>query len=88
MLYQYLESGGEHDFSSIRAVYSGGSAMPRHLMESFAKKYNFNIIQAYGMTETSPLATAAIPKSYMQDLSENELFDIKQLRDYLHWVWK
>ena len=77
MLYQYLESGGEYDFSSIRAVYSGGSAMPRHLMESFSKKYNFNIIQAYGMTETSPLATAAIPKSYMKDLPEKELFDIK-----------
>jgi len=77
MLYQYLESGGEYDFSSIRAVYSGGSAMPRHLMESFSKKYNFNIVQAYGMTETSPLATAAIPKSYMKDLPEKELFDIK-----------
>lgn len=77
MLHQYLESGGEHDFSSIRAVYSGGSAMPRYLMESFAKKYNFNIVQAYGMTETSPLATAAIPKSYMQNLPEKELFDVK-----------
>lgn len=77
MLHHYLESGGEHDFSSIRAVYSGGAAMPRYLMESFAKKYNFNIVQAYGMTETSPLATAAIPKSYMQNLSDKELFDIK-----------
>lgn len=77
MLYQYLESGGEHDFSSIKAVYSGGSAMPRHLMETLAKKYNFNIVQAYGMTETSPLATSAIPKSYMNNLSEKELFDIK-----------
>ncbi|MEW6525328.1 MAG: long-chain fatty acid--CoA ligase [Spirochaetota bacterium] len=77
MLHQYLENGGEHDFSSIRAVYSGGAAMPRYLMESFAKKYNFNIVQAYGMTETSPLATAAIPKSYMHNLPEKELFDVK-----------
>ncbi|MEJ5362630.1 MAG: long-chain fatty acid--CoA ligase [Spirochaetota bacterium] len=77
MLYQYLESGGEHDFSSIRAVYSGGSAIPRHIMETLSKKYNFTIVQAYGMTETSPLATAAIPKSYMMNLPEKELYDIK-----------
>ncbi len=77
MLYQYLEAGGEHDFSHLKSVYSGGSAMPRHLMEAMAKKYNFNITQAYGMTETSPLATAAIPKSYMAGLSEKEIYDVK-----------
>lgn len=77
MLHKYLEDGGEHDFSTLRAVFSGGSAMPRHLMETMAKKYNFTIVQAYGMTETSPLATAAIPKSYMLDLPENKIYDIK-----------
>lgn len=77
MLHKYLESGGEYDFSKLHAVYSGGSAMPRHLMEEMAKKYNFNIVQAYGMTETSPLATAAIPKSYMAGYSGKELYDVK-----------
>jgi fatty-acyl-CoA synthase len=77
MLYKYLEDGGAYDFSSLRMVYSGGAAMPRHLMESFSRKYNFNITQAYGMTETSPLATAAIPKSYMVGLPDKELYDIK-----------
>ena len=77
MLHKYLEEGGEHDFSTVQAIYSGGSAVPRYLMESFSKKYNLNIIQAYGMTETSPLATAAIPKSYMLNRSEKELFDVK-----------
>ncbi|TAL36782.1 MAG: fatty-acid--CoA ligase [Spirochaetes bacterium] len=77
MLHKYLEEGGEHDFSSIRTVVSGGSAMPRHLMESFRDKYGFNIAQCYGMTETSPFVSAAIPKSYMDGLSDKELFDIK-----------
>ncbi|HSV96824.1 MAG TPA: long-chain fatty acid--CoA ligase [Spirochaetota bacterium] len=77
MLHKYLEDGGEHDFSKLNAVYSGGSAMPRHLMEVMAKKYNFNIVQAYGMTETSPLATVALPKSYMAGCSEKELYDVK-----------
>lgn len=77
MLYKYLEEGGEHDFSSVRRVLSGGSAMPRYLMEAFMKKYKLEIIQAYGATETSPLATCALPKSYLADLPEKELFDLK-----------
>lgn len=77
MLHKYLEDSGEHDFSKLHAVYSGGSAMPRHLMEEMAKKYNFNIVQAYGMTETSPLATVALPKSYMTGYPEKELYDVK-----------
>lgn len=77
MLYHYLEGGGRYDFSSLRYVYSGGSACPRFLMEELNEKYGFPIMQAYGMTETSPLALAAIPKSYMANLSKNELYDIK-----------
>lgn len=77
MLHKYLEDGGAHDFSRVRAVYSGGSAMPRHLMEEMSRKYGFNIVQAYGMTETSPLATAALPKSYMKDYSDKDLYDVK-----------
>ncbi|HDP79941.1 MAG TPA: fatty-acid--CoA ligase, partial [Spirochaetes bacterium] len=77
MLHKYLEDGGEHDFSSLRAVFSGGSAMPRHLMDTMSKKFGFTIVQAYGMTETTPLATAAIPKSYMMDLPDEKILDVK-----------
>ncbi|HNU90683.1 MAG TPA: long-chain fatty acid--CoA ligase [Spirochaetota bacterium] len=77
MLHKYLEEGGEHDFSKLRAAYSGGSAIPRHIMMDMAKKYGFNIVQAYGMTETSPLVTAALPKSYMDNYTEKELYDLK-----------
>ena len=41
------------------------------------EKYNFPIKQAYGSTETTPLATAAIPKSYMADWPAEKLYDIK-----------
>lgn len=52
------------DFSSLRFVVCGGSAVPRSLMEAFEKKYGVQIIQGWGMTETSPLgATARRPKS-------------------------
>ncbi len=77
LLFDYLEKGGWHDFSSLRTIASGGSAIPRQLMIDLNEKYNFPIKQAYGSTETTPLATAAIPKSYMQDWPAEKLYDIK-----------
>jgi fatty-acyl-CoA synthase len=49
------------DFSSIRLVPCGGSAVPRHLMEAFQERHGVRIIQAWGMTETSPLGAVAHP---------------------------
>src|SRR5579885_2103698 len=43
------------DLSSLRAIYCGGSAVPRSLIEGLYRK-NINIVHAWGMTETSPLA--------------------------------
>ena len=77
MLYDYLEKGGWHDFSSLRVIASGGSACPLSLMRALNEKYNFPIRQAYGGTETSPLATAALEKSYMTDLSSDELYSVR-----------
>lgn len=77
MLYNYLEGGGKHDFSSLKTIVSGGSACPRYLMEALNEKYGFPIMQAYGMTEASPLALAAMPKSYMADWSKDKLYDVK-----------
>ena len=77
MLHNYLENGGGHDFSSVRSFFSGGSAMPRHLIESFEKKYGIILSQGYGSTETSPVVTLSIPKSYMETLSVDEKIDIR-----------
>ena len=77
MLHSYLEKGGAHDFSSIRHLFSGGSAMPRHLIESYEKKYGVILAQGYGATETSPVVTLSIPKSYMETLSVDEKIDIR-----------
>jgi len=77
MLHSYLENGGAHDFSSIRYLFSGGSAMPRHLIESYEKKYGVILAQGYGATETSPVVTLSIPKSYMETLSVDEKIDIR-----------
>ena len=77
MLHNYLENGGAHDFSSVNQFFSGGSAMPRHLIESFEKKYGLIMSQGYGATETSPVVTLSVPKSYMETLSVDEKIDVR-----------
>jgi len=77
MLYDYLEKGGWHDFSSLRVITSGGSACPITLMQGLNEKYRFPIRQAYGSTETSPLVTAALEKSHMTHLSPDELYSVR-----------
>ena len=54
---RYLESNPARDISSLRLVACGGSAVPVLLMGAFED--NVPIVQAWGMTETSPLATVA-----------------------------
>jgi fatty-acyl-CoA synthase len=49
------------DLSSLRVVPCGGSAVPLSLMQAFQERHGVRIVQAWGMTETSPLAAVAHP---------------------------
>jgi fatty-acyl-CoA synthase len=49
------------DISSLRLVIAGGSAVPHALQESFQAELGVRILQAWGMTETSPLGSVANP---------------------------
>lgn len=57
----FMEHHPGHDISSLRLVACGGSAVPRSMMEEFETRYSVRIQQAWGMTETSPVATVAVP---------------------------
>ena len=59
------------DLSSLRLITSGGSAIPRSLIERFHQRHGVHILQAWGMTETSPLAAVAHPPK--QSPAEQEL---------------
>jgi fatty-acyl-CoA synthase len=65
------------DVSSLRGIPCGGSAVPRHLSEAYREKIGIPILQAWGMTETSPLASAAKLKSSMLSLSEDEQANLR-----------
>ncbi|MGI8609618.1 MAG: long-chain fatty acid--CoA ligase [Candidatus Dormibacteria bacterium] len=57
---------------NLRHVACGGSQPPRVLIEGLLE-VGVHLIQAWGMTETSPLATMAWPKNSMLDLPQDEL---------------
>ena len=43
----------------LRTIVCGGSAVPKALSEAYRQEVGLPILQAWGMTETSPLATVA-----------------------------
>jgi fatty-acyl-CoA synthase len=55
------ETDPDVDFSSLRGLLAGGSAVPRFMIETFRDKYGINMVQGWGMTETSPLAAVSLP---------------------------
>ncbi len=64
------------EFPTLRAIYCGGSAVPKALIEGLYRQ-KINIVQAWGMTETSPLASVSKLRSYQDDLPLEEQFRIK-----------
>jgi fatty-acyl-CoA synthase len=49
------------DLGALRTVVCGGAAVPLSLMRAFEERHGVRIIQAWGMTETGPLASLARP---------------------------
>ena len=61
-LLEYLERN-DLRFSSLKLLGVGGSAPPRAMIEAFELKYGVCVMNAWGMTETSPACTVGQPKA-------------------------
>ncbi len=61
----------------------GGSAAPKALIRAYEEKYGITFMHAYGMTETSPLATVARLKSRHMDLPFEQRLDFRSTQGYL-----
>ena len=59
LLHHVQANGG--DVSSIKRAVCGGSAVPATLITAYKDVLGIELIQAWGMTETSPIATIALP---------------------------
>lgn len=49
------------DLSSLRVAWCGGSAVPPALRRGYAEQFGLDIVEGWGMTETSAVSTLAYP---------------------------
>jgi fatty-acyl-CoA synthase len=69
----YLEHSGEsYDFSSLREIVSGGSAVPVSLIRAYREKLGIKLTHAYGTTEATPLISYNRLKTNLENLSPEE----------------
>ncbi len=64
----------------LRHLACGGSRPPRAMIERYLREFGIPIVQAWGMTETSPLASMAWPKEKVADWAESKVTDVVRTR--------
>ena len=58
---------------ALRHIFCGGSQPPRALIERYLRDFGLEVIQVWGMTETSPLASVAWPTHAMREWEAERL---------------
>ena len=53
----FLNQEGDFDLSSIRVAVSGGAALPEEVHRAFNERFGITILEGYGLSETSPVAS-------------------------------
>ncbi|WP_339803085.1 long-chain-fatty-acid--CoA ligase [uncultured Marinobacter sp.] len=78
MLFQYLDANADADLSKLplHAVGVGGAAPPVAMVERF-RKSGVDMVQGWGMTETSPIGTINKPLPKHADMSDDERSKLK-----------
>jgi fatty-acyl-CoA synthase len=71
MLLQELEKSGK-TLPHLKRVMIGGAACPPSMIEIFERKYDVEVIHAWGMTEMSPIGTLGTLKAAIHELSDAE----------------
>jgi fatty-acyl-CoA synthase len=65
------------DTSSLRVIPCGGSAVPKALSEAYREQTGLPILQAWGMTETSPIASVCHLDADQQLLPNDQQADLR-----------
>ena len=60
------------DLSCLRMVVSGGSAVPRSMIQAFKERLGIELVQAYGMTEATPLVSFNRLGSHLDELGDED----------------
>ncbi|GAA0274058.1 long-chain fatty acid--CoA ligase [Halobacterium noricense] len=73
----YLDETPDADISSLDRILTGGSSPPPAIMRRFEQEFDAPIIQGYGMTEASPHLVNTLVTTEVQELPEEEQYDLK-----------
>ena len=71
-----LIDSGEYDLSSLRTLGVGGAATPKPLMQAYDER-GIEILQIWGMTETTPLACVSRPRRRHRSLDVDALREVR-----------
>jgi len=66
MLQVLDQDPGKYSLESLRSLIVGGSAVPKAMIQGFEERHSLKVVQAWGMTETTPLGTVANLSMEMQ----------------------
>ncbi|MEA3183397.1 MAG: 3-(methylthio)propionyl---CoA ligase [Gammaproteobacteria bacterium] len=80
MLHQYVQTKGlrPRDDLALERVLVGGAAVPRAVVETFERDFGARVVHAWGMTETSPIATVCNPLKKHQDATQSQRIDLQR----------
>ena len=60
----FLRKAEAADFASLKLVVTGAEKLPMDLAEAFERRFGVEVLQGYGLTETSPVVSVNLPKMY------------------------
>jgi fatty-acyl-CoA synthase len=66
---------GKWDLSRMKGMLVGGSAVPRAMIAAYKERHGLNVVQGWGMTETSPVASVSDFIGDLQQADQDTKFD-------------
>jgi len=68
-------SDGKWDLSKMKGMLVGGSAVPRAMIAAYKERHNLAVVQGWGMTETSPVASTTDFVGDLRQADQETKFD-------------
>ena len=76
------EDPNAYDLSALRAMLVGGAAAPKSMIQGFDERHGLRVLQGWGMTETSPLASIAHLRTEIAEKSKDEQYEYMARQGY------